>query len=89
MLNPKNAIASSVTGTMPIASRTMLMIISAATNSIGRSGVIIRLPRLRDHISSRNEIEKPSWPRNRMSHIITAPMNMPPARAKKPEFCAM
>jgi hypothetical protein len=26
-----------------------------------------RLARLRDHISSRNEIEKPSWPRKRMS----------------------
>ena len=32
-LNPKNQIASPVTGTMPIVSRTMLMIISAATNS--------------------------------------------------------
>ena len=63
------------------------MIISAATNSTGRSGDIIRLPRLRDHISSRNEIEKPSWPRNRMSHSSTAPMKMPPARAKKPAFC--
>ena len=89
MLNPKNTIASSETGTMPIASRTMLMIIRAATNSIGRSGLIIRLPRLRAHISSRNDTEKPSWPRNRMSHISTAPMNMPPARAKKPAFCEM
>ena len=67
----------------------MLMIISADTNSIGRNGLIIRLPMLRDHISSRNEIEKPSWPRNRMSHSSTAPMNMPPARAKKPAFCVM
>ena len=67
----------------------MLMIISAETNSIGRSGLIIRLPRLRAHISSRNETEKPSWPRNRMSHISTAAMKMPPARAKKPEFWAM
>ena len=88
-MKPKKAIAISDTGTMPMASRTMLMIISAHTNSIGRSGEIIRLPRLRAHISSRNEIEKPSWPRNRMSHIITAPMNTPPARAKKPAFCTM
>ena len=78
-----------VTGTMPIASRTMLITISAATNSIGRSGLNIRLARLRDHISSRNDTEKPSWPRNRMSHSSTAPMNMPAARAKKPEFCVM
>ena len=34
-LKPKNAIASSVTGTMPIARRMMLMIIRAATNSVG------------------------------------------------------
>ena len=86
-LKPKKAIASSVTGTMPIASRTMLMIISAATNSAGRSGDIMRLPRLRAYISSRNEIEKPSWPRNRISHSSTAPMKTPPACAKKPAFC--
>src|SRR4051812_7172558 len=66
-LKPKNQIASTVTGTMPIARRIMLMTIRAATNSAGRSGEIIRLPRLRDHISSRNEIEKPSCPRNRTS----------------------
>src|SRR6267143_756707 len=81
MLNPKNAMASSDTGIMPMASRTMLMIMRAETNSIGRRGEIIRLPRLRAHISSRNEIENPSCPRNRMSHIITAPMNTPLARA--------
>ena len=87
-LKPKNTIASNVTGTMPIASRMMLMIINAATYSVGRSGLIIRLPMLREYISSRNEIEKPSWPRNRMSHSITAPMKVPAACAKKPEFCA-
>jgi hypothetical protein len=75
-----------VTGTMPMASRTMLMIISAQMNSTGRSGLIIRLPMLRAHISSRNEIENPSWPRNRMSHSSTAPMKVPPALAKKPAF---
>ncbi len=81
-LKPKKEIAISVTGTMPIARRTRLMIISATTNSAGRSGDIIRLPRLCAYISSRKEIEKPSWPRNRMSHSSTAPMNMPPAWAK-------
>ncbi len=65
----------------------MLMIIKAAMNSTGRSGDIMRLPRLCAYISSRNEIENPSWPRNRMSHSSTAPMNTPPARAKKPPFC--
>ena len=85
-LKPKNAMASSVTGTTPIASRMTLMIISAITNSTGFNGLIIRLARLRDHISSRKETEKPSWPRNRMSHNRTAPRKMPPARAKKPAF---
>ena len=65
------------------------MTIKAATNSIGRNGLIIRLPRLRDHISSRKETEKPSWPRNNMSHISTAAMKTPLARAKNPEFSAM
>ena len=88
-MNPKKAMARNVTGTMPIASRTMLMIIKAQTNSIGRNGLIIRLLRLRDHISSRNETEKPSWPRNSTSHISTAAMKTPLARAKNPEFWAM
>ena len=44
---------------------------------------------LRAHISSRNEIEKPSWPRNRMSQRMTAPISVPPARAKKLAFSAM
>ena len=65
----------------------MLMIISEAMNSTGRSGDIIRLPRLCDHISSRNEIEKPSWPRNRMSHNSTAPMNTPAVRTNGPLCC--
>ena len=39
---------------MPIESRITLWIISAVTNSAGRSGLIIRLPRLRAYISSRN-----------------------------------
>ena len=56
-----------------------LTIISAATNSAGRRGLIIRWPRLRDHISSRNATENPSWPRTRMSHSSTAPMNSPAA----------
>ena len=82
-MKPKKNIASSVTGMTPIASRMRLITISATTNSIGRSGLIIRLPMLRDHISSRNEIEKPSWPRNRMSHSITAPISVPPARGEE------
>jgi hypothetical protein len=65
------------------------MIISEIRNSIGFSGLIIRLPRLRAHISSRNEMEKPSCPRNRMSHRITAPISVPPARAKNPDVCEM
>ena len=81
--------ARNVTGTAPIDSRTTLITINAAMNSNGRSGLIIRLPILRDHISSRNEIEKPSWPRNRMSHSSTAPMKVPPARAKKPALLVM
>ena len=88
-MKPKNAIASKVTGSMPIASRMRLMIIRAETNSSGRKGLIIRLPRLRDHISSRKDMEKPSWPRNSMSHISTAAMKTPLARAKNPEFWAM
>ena len=55
-------------------------------NSEVRSGLIIRLPILCAYISSRNEIEKPSWPRNRMSHSSTAPMKIPLARAKKLAF---
>ena len=89
MLKSKKAMARIVTGIIPTARRMMLITINAHTNSIGRSGLIMILARLRDHISSRNDTEKPSWPRNRMSHIITAPMNMPAARAKKPEFCEM
>ncbi len=75
---------------MPIASRMMLMIISAETNSIGRNGLIIRLLRLRDHISSRKDTEKPSWPRNKMSHISTArDEHAAGAGEKAAEFCAM
>ena len=87
-LKPKKTMASNVTGIVPIASRITLMIISAITNSTGRSGLIIRLPMLREYISSRNEIEKPSWPRNSMSHRITAPTKVPAACAKKLECCA-
>ena len=55
------------------------MIIKAMTNSSGRSGLIKRLPTLRDHISSRNEAEKPSCPRNSMSHSSMAPISVPAA----------
>ena len=86
-LKPKKISASTVTGMTPIRSRTMLMTMSAIMNSNGRSGLIIRLPMLRDHISSRNDMEKPSCPRNRMSQSNTAPISVPPARAKKLAFC--
>ena len=59
-LKPKKAIARNVTGTAPIDSRTTLITMSAMMNSNGRSGLIMILPRLREYISSRNEIEKPS-----------------------------
>ncbi len=88
-LKPKKAIASSVTGSMPIARRMMLMIIRAATNSVARNGEISRLPRLRAYISSRNDTEKPSWPRNRMSHSSTAPTRRPPALANMLACSAM
>ena len=54
--------------------------INAARNSSGRSGDIIRLPMFRAHISSRKDIEKPIWPRNRMSHSSMAPMKVLPMR---------
>ena len=50
-----------------------------AISSAGLSGLIIRWPRLRDHTSSRKAMEKPSWPRTRMSHNSTPPMNRPAA----------
>jgi hypothetical protein len=42
---------------------------------------------LRDHISSRNEIDRPSWLRNSASHSITAPSRTPKARATYELFC--
>ena len=62
--------------------------ISAATSSVGRSGLIIRWPRLRDQISSRNATANPSWLRTRMSHSSTPPMNSPAALAAKLVVCA-
>jgi len=83
-LKPKNHSASRVTGTSPIAMRIRLMVISAATNSIGRSGLMNRLAMLRDHISSMNETEKPSWQRNSVSHSSSEPISVPPATAIAP-----
>ena len=83
-MKPKNQKAISVTGTSPIAMRIRLIAISAATNSIGRSGLMRRLAMLRDHISSMNETEKPSWQRNSVSHSSSAPISVPPATAIAP-----
>ena len=82
-LKPKNHSASTVTGTRPMASRITLIVISARTNSIGLSGLISRLPMLRDHISSRNDMEKPSWARNSVSHRSSEPISVPPATAMR------
>jgi hypothetical protein len=65
-----------------------LTAISAAMNSAGRSGLIMRWPRLRDQISSRNATENPSWLLTRTSHSNTAPMKRPAALAAKLEVCA-
>ena len=55
----------------------MLISIKEAANSVGRSGLIIRLAMFRDQTSSINEIEKPSWPRNNTSQSMTAPTKVP------------
>ena len=81
-LNPNRGIATSVTGTMPIASRIRLITISDTTNSDGLSGLIRRLPRLRDHISSRKAKANPCCDRRSTSHNSSAPMNTPAALAK-------
>ncbi|CKX92704.1 Uncharacterised protein [Mycobacterium tuberculosis] len=44
----------------PTASRTTLITINEIRYSLTLSGLIRRLPRFFDHISSRNDIEKPS-----------------------------
>ena len=84
-LKPKNQIASSVTGTTPMTRRMRLIAISAIRNSPGLSGLMNRLAMLRDHISSRKETERPSWPRMRMSQRRIAPISVPLARAMKPD----
>ncbi len=80
-LNPKSAIARKITGTTPTVRRITLIAISATMNSLIRKGLIIRLARLRDQISSRKEKEKPCCVRNRMSQSRTAPINVPAIRA--------
>ena len=70
-------------GTMAISVRTTDMVSNAAIISHGRSGLTNKLPRLRDHISSKNEIETPSWPRNIRSHSITPARSTPMACATK------
>ena len=63
-----------------------LITISEATNSSGRSGLMKRLPTLRECISSRKDSENPSWPRNSTSHSITAPISVPAPTASRPEL---
>src|SRR4051794_13500464 len=53
--------------------------ISAAIISNGRSGLTKTWPRLRDHISSRNEIETPIWLRSVTSHSSTPLSSTAPA----------
>ena len=65
----------------------MLITISAVTNSNGRSGLIIRLPMLRAHISSRNEIEKPSWPAKQDVPQQHRADQRAAGAGKKPAFC--
>ncbi len=55
------------------------MPISAATSSHGRSGLTKTWPRLRDHISSRKEIDTPIWLRSVTSHSSTPPSSVAPA----------
>ena len=65
------------TGTMLTPSRITLHRLNAATSSKGRNGLVSRLPRLRDHISSMKVVEKPILERNRMSHSSTEPISTP------------
>src|SRR5580692_1532640 len=55
------------------------MPISARTISNGRSGLTKTWPRLRDHISSRKEIDMPIWLRSVTSHSSTPPSRVAPA----------
>src|SRR6185312_9346462 len=87
-LNPKNQIAAIVTGTKPTRRRITLIAIKDSTNSIGRSGLIIRFGKLRAHISSRNDMEKPSWPRKSTSHRKKAARNVAVAVTRPPDWRA-
>ena len=62
-----------------------LITINDITNSIGRNGLIIRFGRLRAHISSRNDIEKPSWPRNKTSQRKNAARKVALAATRPPD----
>ncbi len=65
------------------------MVISATTHSPGRRGLTNRWPRLRDHISSRNDTDTPSWPRNSTSQSSTAAISTPAACATQVLLVAM
>ena len=87
-LKPKIQCAAIATGTMPTESLMMLQALSAAISSVGRSGLVSRLPRLRDHISSMKVVEKPIFERNRMSQSSTEPISTPAAMASGPLLSA-
>ena len=67
-------------GPTPMSTRTTLIASIAATHSKGRKGLAKRCPRLRDHISSRKRMERPSWPRKSTSQSRTAARSTPKAR---------
>ncbi len=62
-LNENSSQAANATAARPATSRTALMTISPARNSISRSGDTMRLTRLRDHVSSRkpHDIDTLAW----------------------------
>ncbi len=82
----KRGSASSAAGPTLINVRMKLMTASAATSSYGLSGLTKICPRLRDHISSRNDSEMPRLARNSTSHSSTALISTPAASATH-ELC--
>ena len=55
-----------------------LMVIKDKTNSNGLSGLTNNCPKFLDQISSKNEIEKPNWLLNKISHNKTPAIKTPP-----------
>jgi hypothetical protein len=77
---------NSAAGTMPMTTRSSPTVTSATAHSHGRSGLANSWPRLRDHISSRNDTATPTLPRNKTSHSSTAAISTPNACATKVEL---